>query len=86
MYYVPTKLLSHVQLLVTPRTVALQAPLSVGFSRQEYWSGLPYPPPGDLLDPGIEPTSLVSPALAGGFLTDYYWLHLGSPQVEPYYQ
>ena len=46
-----------------------QAPLSMGFSRQEYWSGLPFPTPGDLSDPGIEPESLVSPALAGGFFT-----------------
>ena len=46
--------LSHVQLLVTPRTVACQDPLSMGFLRQEYWSGLPFPPPGDLPDPGIE--------------------------------
>ena len=45
---------------------AHQAPLSMGFSRQEYWSGLPFPPPGDLLHPGIEPVSLV---LAGGFFT-----------------
>ncbi|ELR63021.1 hypothetical protein M91_07536, partial [Bos mutus] len=45
------------------------APLSMGFSRQEYWSGLPCPPPGDLLDSGIEPKSLMSPALAGGFFT-----------------
>ena len=58
--------LSYVQLLVTPRTVAHQAPLSIGFSRQEYWSGLPFPSPGDLPDPGIEPAS---PALAGGFFT-----------------
>ena len=50
-------------------TIALQAPLSMGFSRQEYWSGLPYPPPGDLPDPGIEPVSLISLALAGGFFT-----------------
>ena len=41
----------------------------MGFSRQEYWSGLPGPPPGDLLDPGLEPTSLMSPALVGGFFT-----------------
>ena len=41
----------------------------MGFSRQEYWSGLPYPPPGDLSDPGIKPVSPVSPALAGGFFT-----------------
>ena len=53
----------------TPWTVVRQAPLSMGFSRQEYWSGLPFPTPGDLPDPGIEPASLVSPALAGGFFT-----------------
>ena len=52
-----------------PRTVGHQAPLSMGFSRQQYWSGLPCPPPRDLPDPGIEPESLVSPALAGGFFT-----------------
>ena len=63
------KLLSRVQLLVTPWTAAYQAPLSMGFSRQESWSGLPCPPPGDLPDPGIEPVSLLSPALADGFLT-----------------
>ena len=50
-------------------TVALQAPVSMGFSRQEYWSGLPFPPPGDLPDPGIKPMTLMSPALAGGFFT-----------------
>ena len=60
---------SHVQLLATLWTVAHQAPLSMGFSRQEHWSGLPCPPPGDLPDPGIEPTTLISPALAGGFFT-----------------
>ena len=49
--------LSCVQLFVTPWTVAHQAPLSMGFSRQEYWSGLPFPSPGDLPDPGIKPTS-----------------------------
>ena len=53
----------------TPWTVARQAPLSVEFSRQEYWSGLPFPPPGDLPNPGIKAASLVSPALAGGFFT-----------------
>ena len=51
---------SHVQLFVAPRTVACQALLSMGFSRQEYWSGLPCPPPGDLPDPGIKPVSLRS--------------------------
>ena len=60
---------SHAQLFATPWTEARQAPLSMGFSRQEYWSGLPCPPPGDLPDPGIEPTSLMSPALAGGFIS-----------------
>ena len=48
---------SHVWLFVTPWTVACQAPLSMGFPRQEYWSGLPFPSPGDLPDPGIEPRS-----------------------------
>ena len=62
-------LFSHVQLLATLWTVARQAPLSMGFSRQEYWSGLPCPPLGDLPDPGIEPVSLMSPALAGNFFT-----------------
>ena len=52
--------------LVTPWTAAHQAPLSMGFSRQEYWSGLPFPPPGNLPNPGIKPTS---PALAGGCFT-----------------
>ena len=52
-----------------PWTVAHQAPLSMGFSSQEYWSGLPYPPPEDLLDPVIGPISLMSPVLAGGFFT-----------------
>ena len=61
--------LSHVQLFATPWTVARQAPLSVGFSSQEYWNGLWGPPPGDLPDPGIEPASLMSPELAGGFFT-----------------
>ena len=50
-------ILSHIQLFATPWTVACQAPLSMEFSRQEYWSGLPFPSPGDLPDPGIEPGS-----------------------------
>ena len=58
---------SCVRLCVTPWTVALQAPLSMGFSRQEYQSELSCAPPGDLPDPGMEPVSLVIPALAGGF-------------------
>ena len=57
---------SRVQLFVTPWAEAHQAPLSMGFSRQEHWSGLPCPPPGDLPDPGIEPTPPGSPALAAG--------------------
>ena len=62
--------LSHcVQLFATPWTIVHQAPLSMEFSRQEYWSGLSFPPPGDLPDPGITPASLMSPALAGGFFT-----------------
>ena len=59
----------HVLLFATLWTVAHQAPLSIGFSRQEYWRGLPCRPPGDLPNPGIEPTSLISPELAGGFFT-----------------
>ena len=59
----------RVQIFATLWTIACQAPLSIGFSRQEYWSELQCPPPGDLPDPGIESTSLVSPALAGGFVT-----------------
>ena len=60
-------MLSHVQLFAAPWTVACQGPLSMGFSRQEYWSGLPLPPPGDFPDWVIEPASLMSLALAGGF-------------------
>ena len=54
---VKVKLLSPVELFATPWTVAYQAPKSMGFSRQEYWSGLSFPSPGDLSDPGIEPGS-----------------------------
>ena len=60
---------SRVQLCVIPWTVACQAPLSMGFSRQEYWSGLLCLPPGDLPDPGTEPASLTSPALADKLFT-----------------
>ena len=55
--YIEVKSLSHVQLFAAPWTVAYQAPPSMGFSRQEYWSGLPFPSPGDLPNPGIEPRS-----------------------------
>ena len=81
---------SCVQFFVTPWTVARQAPLSMGFSRQEYWGGLPCPPPGGLPNPGIELASLMSPALVSGFFTPnsiweaqsyvhIYPLPLGSP-------
>ena len=58
--------LRRVRFFATPQMVDHQAPLSMGFHRQEYWRGLPFPSPGDLSDPGIEP---VSPALADGFFT-----------------
>ena len=61
------QLLSRVQLFATPWTVAHQAPLFTGFPKQEYWNGLPFPSPGDLPNPGIEPVSLESPALGGEF-------------------
>ena len=61
---------SHIQLFCDPMTVACQAPLSMGFLRQEYWSGLPFPSPGDLPDLGLKLGSPATPALAGGFF--YY--------------
>ena len=64
--YMHTQSLSHVRLFATALTVACQAPLTIGFSQQEYWNGLAFPPPGDLPDSGIKPAS---PALAGGFFT-----------------
>ena len=60
---------SCVQLFAAPWTIACQGPLSMEFSRQEYWSGLPFPSPGDLPNPGIKPESVASPALASGFFT-----------------
>ena len=60
---------SHVQLFVTLWTVACQSPLSMGILQAEYWSGLLLSPPGDLPDPQIEPTAVMSPALAGGLIT-----------------
>ena len=68
--------LSHVQLLEISWIVAHQAPLSMGFSRQEHWSGLPFLPPGDLPNPEVKP---VSPVLASGFFT---MCHLGSPILQ----
>ena len=65
---------SRVQICATLWTVACQAPLSMGFSRQEYWSGLSHPLPGDPSNPGIKHTSLMSPALAGRvFITSATW-------------
>ena len=61
--------LGRVRLFATPWTAAHQAPLSMGFSRKEHWSGLPCPPPGDLPSPGTEPVSLASLALVGGCAT-----------------
>ena len=61
--------LSHVPLFETPWTVTRQAPLPLEFSRQGYWNGLPFPTPGDLLHPGMEPASPASPRSAGGFFT-----------------
>ena len=72
------QLLSHVKLFVIPCTIARQAPLSMGFSRQEYWSELPCPLPEDLPYPGTEPTSPVSPAFAGGF---FITESIGMPMV-----
>ena len=70
--------LSHVCLFVTLGTVPCQAPLSLEFFKQEFWSGLPFPPPRDLPDPGIQPVSPDSSTLAGGFLTT---LPPGKPQA-----
>ena len=77
-----TCMLSHfsrVWFFATPRTVACQSPLSMGFSRHEYWSGLPCPPPGDLPDPGIEPASPVAPVVQADSLPLSHW---GSPGVS----
>ena len=63
------QLLSHVRLYVTPWAIAGQAPLSIGFYRQEYWSRLTFPSPGDLPNPGIESQSLASPELASRYFT-----------------
>ena len=68
--------LSHIQHFAAPWTLPCQAPLSVGFSRQEYWSGLPFPSPGDPPDPETKPTS---PALASGLFTP---LPSGKPQID----
>ena len=71
--------LSHVEFFATPWTLACQAPLSMEFSRQEYWNGLPFPSPGAFPDPGIKPVSPVSLALASVFFTP-------APPRKPPYQ
>ena len=76
---------SHVQLCVTLWTVACQAPQSMGFSLQKYWHGLPCPPPRDLPNPGIKPTSSASPALQADTLPLCHWeaLYSGLMLLEP---
>ena len=69
MYVCMLSCFSRIQLFVTPWTLARQPPLSMGFSRQEYWSGFPCPPSGDLPNPQIEPASLMSPTWACRFFT-----------------
>ena len=73
----------RVRLLVTSWSVAHQAPLPMGFSGQEYWSELPSPPPGGLPDAGIEPASLESAALAGGFFTTYFNKRVHNSMTSP---
>ena len=72
------QMFSHVWLFVTLWTVVCQAPLSIGFSRPDYWNELAFPPPGDLLDPGVKHMSLISPPLAGGFF-------ISEPYGKPIY-
>ena len=71
---------SHIQLFGTPWTVAHSAPLSMGFCRQAYWSGLLFPSPADIPDPGMEPKSPASPALP---VNSSPLTHLGSPRLRP---
>ena len=75
--------LSYVWLFETLSTIANQIPLSMGFSRQEYWSVLPFHSPGVLPDPGIKPTSLMPPALAGGFFTTSATWEAPKKSMEP---
>ena len=80
LHAVHAELLSLCPTLCDLWTVAHEAAPSLGFPRQEYWSGWPFPSPGDLLDPGIEPAPLMSLALASGVL--YHWCHLGSYYIS----
>ena len=85
-YCVCAQLLSHVQLFAIPGTIALKAPLSTGFPRQEYWSGLPFPSPGYLPDPGIKPRSLALQADAlPSELPGKPQINLGSDQLHLWY-
>ena len=68
-YLICAKSLQSCLTLCNPMGCSLTGSLSMGFSKQEYWGGLPCPPPGDLRDPGIEPTAVTSPALTGWFFT-----------------
>ena len=78
-------MLSHFSRTLCNAMVACQAPLSMGFSRQEYWSGLPYSPPGDIPNPGTEPMSLTSTTLAGVlFSTSAIWEACAVVTVYPY--
>ena len=80
---VKVKSVSRVRLFATPWTVAYQAPPSMGFSRQEYWSGLPFPSPGDLPDPGIEPDSPALQGIPGGSEGKASSCNAGSPGLIP---
>ena len=81
---VKVKQLSHAGLFVTLWAIAYQAPLSMGFSRQDHWSGMPFPSSGHLPDSGIEPTSPASPALSGRFFTtSASWEALSSNEASP---
>ena len=79
-----TQSLSRVRLFATPWTVARQASVSMSFPRQEYCSGLPFPPPGHLPDPRIEPASLLSLALAGGYFTTWVTWEAQPMHTFPY--
>ena len=81
------QMLSHVWLFVILWTVVCQAPLSIGFSRPDYWNELPFLPPGDLIDPGIKHMSLISPPLAGGFfISESYGkpIYISDPNIYIY--
>ena len=78
-------MLSHVSFFATLGTIACQAPLSMGFPRQEYWNGLPFLSPGDLPNPGIKPASFMFPALAGMFFTTSATLENNTMKSQTYH-